>query len=331
MSVLTGAGVVISAIGASRVFVREDLEFLGTSAGFLKVANPRLIPLVAHDRASLGGMLLSCGLAVWFTAQWAFRGGERVPAFKDAPTFKELGYPGIEYYNWAGLFGPKTLPAPIVDRLRAEMKAVMADPDWQHGRYFENGAHPHRGLAVARMAAHITYLSDAALHRKFGRKMQDRDLPTFSFDADFQVESYLRHQGQSFVDRFDANTYLLMTKALDYFDPARDHGDDLVAALESVGRGESLLDPAVTEKVLDRVRRIATGAYTDELAQLTQQEQKILALVAEGKTNKEIAAEFYLSDKTVKNYVSSILSKLNLQRRAQAAAFVAKHKPGSSY
>ena len=101
---------------------------------------------------------------------------------------------------------------------------------------------------------------------------------------------------------------------------------DLVAALESVGRGESLLDPAVTEKVLDRVRRIATGAYTDELAQLTQQEQKILALVAEGKTNKEIAAEVFLSDKTVKNYVSSILSKLNLERRAQAAAFVAKHR-----
>ncbi len=101
---------------------------------------------------------------------------------------------------------------------------------------------------------------------------------------------------------------------------------DLVAALEAVGRGESLLDPAVTEKVLERVRRIATGGYTDELAQLTAQEQKILLLVAEGKTNKEIAAEVFLSDKTVKNYVSSILSKLNLERRAQAAAFVAKHR-----
>jgi two-component system response regulator DevR len=105
---------------------------------------------------------------------------------------------------------------------------------------------------------------------------------------------------------------------------------DLVSALQAVGRGESLLDPAVTEKVLERVRRIATGAYTDEMAQLTQQEQKILALVAEGKTNKEIATEVFLSDKTVKNYVSSILSKLNLERRAQAAAFVAKHRiPGS--
>jgi two-component system, NarL family, response regulator DevR len=106
---------------------------------------------------------------------------------------------------------------------------------------------------------------------------------------------------------------------------------DLVAALEAVGRGESLLDPHVTEKVLERVRRVATSPVSDELAQLTAQEQKILLLVAEGKTNKEIAAEVFLSDKTVKNYVSSILSKLNLQRRAQAAAFVAKHRPGQSY
>jgi two-component system, NarL family, response regulator DevR len=101
---------------------------------------------------------------------------------------------------------------------------------------------------------------------------------------------------------------------------------DLVTALESVAAGESLLDPAVTEKVLERMRRIATGGATDALAQLTAQEQKILLLVAEGKTNKEIAAEVFLSDKTVKNYVSSILSKLNLQRRAQAAAFVAKRR-----
>ena len=105
---------------------------------------------------------------------------------------------------------------------------------------------------------------------------------------------------------------------------------DLVSALEAVGRGESLLDPAVTEKVLERVRRIATGEATDELAQLTSQEQKILLLVAEGKTNKEIAADVFLSDKTVKNYVSSILSKLNLERRAQAAAYMAKLHGGGS-
>jgi Response regulator containing a CheY-like receiver domain and an HTH DNA-binding domain len=102
-------------------------------------------------------------------------------------------------------------------------------------------------------------------------------------------------------------------------------GRDLVAALETVGRGNSLLDPAITERVLERVRRAASGAEHDELAELTTQERKILLLVAEGMTNKEIAAKVFLSDKTVKNYVSSILSKLDLQRRAQAGAFVAKH------
>ena len=102
---------------------------------------------------------------------------------------------------------------------------------------------------------------------------------------------------------------------------------DLVAALEAVGRGESLLDPGVTEKVLDRIRRIANGTLTDGLAQLTPTEQKILLLVAEGQTNKEIAAQVFLSDKTVKNYVSSILAKLNLQRRTQAAAFMARNRP----
>ena len=105
-------------------------------------------------------------------------------------------------------------------------------------------------------------------------------------------------------------------------------GRDLVAALEAVGRGDSLLDPAVTERVLERVRRVASGSARDDLADLTAQERKILMLVADGKTNKEIASEVFLSDKTVKNYVSSILAKLNLQRRAQAAAFVARHRLG---
>lgn len=99
---------------------------------------------------------------------------------------------------------------------------------------------------------------------------------------------------------------------------------DLVAALEAVGRGESLLDPAVTEKVLERVRRIATGSRTDELAQLTAQEQKILLLVAEGKTNKEIAQELQLSPNTVKNYLSNAFQKLQITRRAQAVALFHK-------
>src|ERR1700687_2486178 len=113
-------------------------------------------------------------------------------------------------------------------------QAVMADPDWHNGRYFEQGTHPHRGLGVARMAGHITYLSDAALHRKFGRRMQDRELPTFSFDADFQVESYLRYQGSSFVERFDANSYLYLTRAMDYFDIAADHSGVLAQAFRGI-------------------------------------------------------------------------------------------------
>jgi DNA-binding NarL/FixJ family response regulator len=105
---------------------------------------------------------------------------------------------------------------------------------------------------------------------------------------------------------------------------------DLIAAIEAVGRGESLLDPVVTENVLERVRRIASGTYVDELALLSSQERKILLLVAEGLTNKEIASAVFLSDKTVKNYVSSILGKLKLHRRSEAAAFMVHHQhPGS--
>jgi homoserine O-acetyltransferase len=95
--------------------------------------------------------------------------------------------------------------------------AIMADPDWRGGAYEAAGVRPEKGLAVARMAAHITYLSEAALQRKFGRELQ-RDGLSWGFESDFQVESYLRHQGASFVDRFDANSYLYITRALDYFD-----------------------------------------------------------------------------------------------------------------
>jgi homoserine O-acetyltransferase len=109
-------------------------------------------------------------------------------------------------------------------------QAIMADPEWCGGRYLSLGHNPARGLAVARMAAHITYLSEAALHRKFGRNLQDRNAVTYGFDADFQVESYLRHQGSTFVDRFDANSYLYITRAMDYFDLAAEHGGSLPAA-----------------------------------------------------------------------------------------------------
>ena len=109
-------------------------------------------------------------------------------------------------------------------------QAIMADPDWCEGDYPRQGKRPERGLSVARMAAHITYLSEAALHRKFGRNLQDRASFTYGFDADFQVESYLRHQGRAFVERFDANSYLYLTRAMDYFDLAVEHGGVLAEA-----------------------------------------------------------------------------------------------------
>jgi homoserine O-acetyltransferase len=110
-------------------------------------------------------------------------------------------------------------------------QAIMADPDWRGGAYESQGVRPEKGLAVARMAAHITYLSEPALQRKFGRELQ-RDGLSWGFDADFQVESYLRHQGTSFVDRFDANSYLYITRALDYFDLAAQHGGVLAQAFQ---------------------------------------------------------------------------------------------------
>jgi homoserine O-acetyltransferase len=110
-------------------------------------------------------------------------------------------------------------------------QAIMADPDWRGGAYETAGVRPEKGLAVARMAAHITYLSEPALQRKFGRELQ-RDGLSWGFDADFQVESYLRHQGTSFVDRFDANSYLYITRALDYFDLAAQHDGVLAHAFQ---------------------------------------------------------------------------------------------------
>ena len=151
---------------------------------------------------------------------------------------------GMQVLEWASTLGSRVFTAiPIATGARHSSQniafhevgrqAVMADPDWRSGRYLDEGKQPRKGLAVARMAAHITYLSDEALHRKFGRNLQDREEITFGFDADFQVESYLRHQGYTFVDRFDANSYLFMTRAMDYFDLAADHGGELAKAFEA--------------------------------------------------------------------------------------------------
>ena len=109
-------------------------------------------------------------------------------------------------------------------------QAIMADPNWREGDYYSDGKSPDAGLAVARMAAHITYLSEAGLTEKFGRRLQDRTAKSFGFDADFQIESYLRHQGLSFTTRFDANSYLYITRAMDYFDLAEEHGGRLADA-----------------------------------------------------------------------------------------------------
>ncbi|WP_043360195.1 homoserine O-acetyltransferase [Belnapia sp. F-4-1] len=107
--------------------------------------------------------------------------------------------------------------------------SIHADPDWRGGRYWEEGLVPAKGLSVARMVAHITYLSEQALTRKFGRRLRGASALTFLEDV-FEVESYLRHQGSTFVRRFDANSYLTITRAMDYFDMAAEHGGDLPAA-----------------------------------------------------------------------------------------------------
>ena len=150
---------------------------------------------------------------------------------------------GMQVLEWASTYPDRVFCAlPMATGTRhsaqniafyeAGRQAVMADPDWRGGRYLEAGVRPEKGLAVARMIAHITYLSETALHRKFGRNLQDRAALTFSFDADFQIESYLRHQGMTFVDRFDANSYLYLSRAMDYFDMAADHGGSLADAFK---------------------------------------------------------------------------------------------------
>ena len=148
---------------------------------------------------------------------------------------------GMQVLQWAASYPERVFAAaPIATAARHSAQniafhevgrqAIMADPDWRQGDYQNQGTRPSAGLAVARMAAHITYLSEAALHRKFGRSLQNRQGFSFGFGADFQVESYLRHQGSSFVDRFDANSYLYITRAMDYFDLAGEYDGVLANA-----------------------------------------------------------------------------------------------------
>lgn len=148
---------------------------------------------------------------------------------------------GMQALCWASLFPDRVRSAIVIASTARHSaqniafhevgrQAIMADPNWRNGAYYDNGSSPTAGLAVARMAAHITYLSEAGLTEKFGRNLQNRKSKSFGFDADFQVESYLRHQGISFVERFDANSYLYITRAIDYFDLAESHNGVLANA-----------------------------------------------------------------------------------------------------
>jgi homoserine O-acetyltransferase len=147
---------------------------------------------------------------------------------------------GMQALQWAASYPDKLFAAVVIAAAARHSaqniafhevgrQAIMADPDWREGAYAKAGVRPEKGLAVARMAAHITYLSEEALQRKFGRELQ-RDGLSWGFDADFQVESYLRHQGAAFVDRFDANSYLYITRAMDYFDLTTDQAGGLAGA-----------------------------------------------------------------------------------------------------
>ena len=150
---------------------------------------------------------------------------------------------GMQVLEWCASFPDRVFSAiPIATAAKHSAQniafhevgrqAICADPDWCDGDYLAQGKTPDRGLAVARMAAHITYLSGPALQRKFGRNLQERKTVSYGFDADFQVESYLRHQGSTFVERFDANSYLYITRAMDYFDLAAEHGGVLANAFK---------------------------------------------------------------------------------------------------
>ena len=187
-------------------------------------------------------------------------------------------------------------------------QSIMADINWKNGSYGENEKNPDNGLAVARMAAHITYLSKKGLEEKFGRKLQERDDLKFSFDADFQIESYLRHQGSVFVDRFDANSYLYITRAMDYFDLTNKFNGNLSKAFEK-----------------SKTKFFIISFTSDWLYPTSENRDIVIALNAIGADVGFIEIE---SDKghdsfllntpdflnTIKNYLTSTYSNLNEKR-----------------
>ena len=187
-------------------------------------------------------------------------------------------------------------------------QAIMADTNWKNGLYGENENNPDKGLALARMAAHITYLSKIGLQEKFGRKLQEKDKLKFSFDADFQIESYLRHQGSVFVDRFDANSYLYITRAMDYFDLTKQFDGNLSKAFEK-----------------SKTKFFVISFTSDWLYPTSENRDIVIALNAIGadvgfvEIESDKGHDSFLLDvpdflNTLKNYMDSTYSHLNEKR-----------------
>lgn len=170
-----------------------------------------------HSQALLADQL---GIDCWAAAIGGSLGGMQVMQWT-------LDYPARIRHACVIAAAPK-ISAQNIAFNEIARQAILSDPEFHGGHFYEQGVVPARGLKLARMLGHITYLSDEAMRAKFGRELKTA-VPSYNFDVEFEVESYLRYQGQSFVDRFDANTYLIMTKALDYFDPAREFNNDLAA------------------------------------------------------------------------------------------------------
>ncbi len=168
-------------------------------------------------------LMLRLGLAQWAAIIGGSLGGMQVLQWS-------IDFPELIRHAIVIAAAPK-LTAQNIAFNEVARQAIMTDPEFHEGHYLEQNTKPKGGVMLARMLGHITYLSDDSMREKFGRELREGKL-NFGFDVDFQVESYLRYQGKSFVDKFDANTYLLMTKALDYFDPASEYNDNLVEALK---------------------------------------------------------------------------------------------------
>jgi homoserine O-acetyltransferase len=196
---------------------KPDGAFWGTDFPIITIADMARAQIALLDRLGIKDVFLAIGGSIggMQVLEWTIQARNRVFAALPIATAPRQSAQNIGFYE--------------VGR-----QAIMADPNWRNGAYLAEGTHPARGLAVARMAAHITYVSEASLKRKFDRRLQDRQSKTFGFDADFQIESYLRHQGQTFVDRFDANSYLYITRAMDYYDLAAEHGGVLANAFRGL-------------------------------------------------------------------------------------------------